>query len=179
MKDTWSRAYDQLMEHEGGFTDDPRDPGNHLPDGRPGCTNLGITQKAWEAYVGHKVTHEDMKALTREIVEPFYKKEYWTSTKGDDLPYGIDYMVFDMGVNSGPGRAAMTLQKAVGTTPDGAIGPKTLAAVRAADQDDLIKTFSKERLEYMESLKNWETYKNGWTRRVNEVATLATSLARA
>jgi len=177
MKETWALAFDKLMEHEGGFQADPRDPGNHLPDGRPGCTNLGVTQKAWEDYVGRQVTHDDMRALTREDVNPFYKKLYWDSIKADSLPRGVDYMVFDMGVNSGPGRAAMTLQACVGAKPDGAIGPATLAAVSNANVDDLIDKFSEARLEYMQSLKNWEIYKGGWERRVKEVAALADNIA--
>lgn len=178
MKDTWPRAFDQLIEHEGGFTSDERDPGNKMPDGRPGSTNLGVTQNVWEEYVGHEVTHEDMKRLTKSDVEPLYKKQYWDTVRGDDLPYGVDYMVFDMGVNSGPGRAVRTLQKAVGATPDGVIGPKTLQAIQSADPHDLIESFSQARLEFMKSLKTWDVYGKGWERRVNEVATLSESLAR-
>ena len=100
MKQTWGMAFNQLLEHEAGFTDDPRDPGNHMRDGRPGCTNLGVTQQAWEDYVGRPVTHDDMKQLTRESVEPFYKKKYWDAIRADDLPMGVDYMVFDVSVNS-------------------------------------------------------------------------------
>lgn len=179
MKQTWDIAFEHLLISEGGFTDDPRDPGNSLPDGRPGSTNLGVTQKVWEEHVGHKVTHEDMKALTREDVEPLYKDKYWNSIKGDDLPIGIDYMVFDMGVNSGPAKAARTLQEAVGVKPDGLIGPMTLRAVDFIDSEKLIKDYSDRRLGYMMSLKGWETYGKGWERRVDEVAELSTEMAKS
>jgi lysozyme family protein len=173
MKQTWGMAFNQLLEHEAGFTDDPRDPGNHMRDGRPGCTNLGVTQQAWEDYVGRPVTHDDMKQLTRESVEPFYKKKYWDAIRADDLPLGVDYMVFDVSVNSGPGRAAMILQECVGSKPDGVIGPATLAAVSNENREDLIQEYSLKRLQFMQSLKNWPVHGKGWERRVSEVAQLA------
>jgi lysozyme family protein len=177
MKETWPKAFDKLLEHEAGFTDDPRDPGNSLPDGRPGCTNLGVTQKAWEDYVKRQVTHDEMKQLTRESVEPFYKGQYWDVLRADELPFGVDYAVFDMGVNSGWPRAAMLLQECVGANPDGKIGPATLAAVAAVPATDLIKQYSQKRLEYMKTLKNWPVHGKGWESRVNEVAALANSMA--
>jgi lysozyme family protein len=179
MKETWAMAFKKLIEHEGGFTSDPRDPGNKLPDGRPGSTNLGVTQKVWEDYVGQQVTHEEMKALTKADVEPLYKKQYWDSIRGDLLPRGVDYVVFDMSVNSGPGRAAMTLQSCIGVKADGIIGPATLAAVSNANLHELIESFSEKRLEFMEKLPEWPIYGNGWERRVNEVAELAENLTQA
>lgn len=179
MKSTWERAFAELMQSEGGFTDDPRDPGNWLPDGRPGCTNLGVTQRAWEEYLGQQVTHEEMKALTPEIVNPFYKKKFWDVIKADDLPAGIDYMVFDTCVNSGPAKAARILQGCIGATQDGSIGPATLAAVSNANLDKLIDDYSAARLNFMQSLSGWKTFGKGWERRVNEVAGLADKMAQA
>lgn len=179
MKSTWALAFDALMESEGGFTDDIRDPGNFLPDGRPGCTNLGVTQRAWENFIGRQVTHDEMRALTPEQVKPFYKQKYWDVIKADDLPGGIDYMVFDTCVNSGPGRASRILQQCVGTTPDGSIGPATLAAVTNANLEKLIDDYSAARLDYMQSLNGWPVYGKGWERRVKEVAELADSLSQA
>ena len=179
MKSTSTLAFDALMESEGGFTDDIRDPGNFLPDGRPGCTNLGVTQRAWENFIGRQVTHDEMRALTPEQVKPFYKQKYWDVIKADDLPGGIDYMVFDTCVNSGPGRAARLLQQCVGTTPDGSIGPATLAAVTNANLEKLIDDYSAARLDYMQSLNGWPVYGKGWERRVKEVAELADSLSQA
>ena len=179
MKSTWALAFAELMKSEGGFTDDTRDPGNYLSDGRPGCTNLGVTQRAWENYVGRKVTHDEMRALTPETVNEFYKQKYWDAIKADDLPSGIDYMVFDTCVNSGPSKAARLLQECVGAKPDGAIGPATLAAVTNANLDKLIDDYSEARLNYMQSLTGWPVYGRGWERRVNEVAELADTLSQA
>ena len=169
MKETWDFAYTSLMEDEGGFTDDLRDPGNKLPDGRPGCTNLGVTQAAWEAYIGRQVTHDEMRALTPETVKPFYKVLYWDKVRADDLPAGVDYAVFDMCVNSGFGRAAMLLQECVNAKPDGAVGPKTLDAVRSHHGELLLKDYSKRRLAFMQSLPQWKFYGVGWETRVKEV----------
>jgi lysozyme family protein len=179
MKSTWDMAFEKLLQSEGGFTDDIRDPGNFLPDGRPGCTNLGVTQRAWELYVGRQVTHEEMRNLTPEQVKPFYKKKYWDVIRADDLPGGVDYMVFDTCVNSGPSKAAKLLQECVGAKPDGAIGPATLAAVTNANLEKLIDGYSDARLNYMQSLNGWPVYGKGWARRVNEVAELADQLSQA
>ena len=176
MKENWDFAFGKLIGHEGGFTDDERDPGNSLPDGRKGSTNLGVTQKVWEEYVGHKVTHDDMRALTPVTVKPFYKALYWDKVRADDLPHGVDYVVFDTCVNSGPGRAAMMLQEAVGAKPDGAIGPMTLSAVRSQPSDVLVKDYCKRRLAFMKALPKWPTYGEGWERRVKEVEAMALKL---
>ena len=176
MKSTWALAFAELMKSEGGFTDDTRDPGNFLPDGRPGCTNLGVTQAAWEAFIGHKVTHEDMKALTPETVEPFYKKKYWDAVKADDLPDGLDYLMFDFAINAGPGRAIKTMQKAIGSTPDGAIGPKTMQALKDANQGELVAKFSAEKEAFYRSLPTFATFGKGWLRRVAEAKTHAETM---
>lgn len=177
MNKNWDFAFKQMIAHEGGFTDDERDPGNQLPDGRKGCTNLGVTQKAWEGYIGRQVTHDEMKALTPDLVNGFYKRRYWDAVKADDLPSGVDYIVFDTCVNSGPGRAAKLLQEAVGANPDGAIGRMTLQAVEAQPVDQLIKDLCARRLAYMKSLPTWQTYGRGWERRVIESEQLALKIA--
>jgi lysozyme family protein len=176
MKENWDFAYTKLIGHEGGFTDDERDPGNKLPDGRKGCTNLGVTQRAWEDYINRQVTHDDMRALTPVLVKPFYKTLYWDKVRADDLPHGVDYAVFDTCVNSGPGRAALLLQEAVDAKPDGAIGPMTLNAVRSHNKELLIKDYCKRRLAFMEALPTWKTYGAGWESRVKEVEAMALKL---
>jgi lysozyme family protein len=172
----WDFAFTKMIGHEGGFTDDPRDPGNTLPDGRPGCTNLGVTQRAWEAYVGKQVTHDEMRALTPATVKPFYKTQYWDKVRGDELPHGVDYVVFDTCVNSGPSRATKMLQEALGANPDGILGPMTLMAVRAVQPDALVSDVCERRLAFMKSLPRWDTYGNGWERRVQETEKYALGL---
>jgi len=160
-----SRSLGLILKSEGGFTTDPRDPGNRLPDGRPGSTNLGVSQANWEAYVGHPVKWSEMRTLTPEIVKPFYKKNYWDKVKGDDLPTPIDYLMFDFAVNAGPVKSIKIMQKAVGTVQDGILGPMTMKAIKAVPIDKLIKDFSDEKEWWYKSLKN-ETYEGGWLNRV-------------
>lgn len=165
MKDNFDAALKAILHHEGGFVNHPSDPG--------GMTNLGVTKKVWEEWVGHEVDEKAMRALTPEVVGPMYKAKYWDKVKGDDLPEGVDYCVFDAAVNSGPGRAAKWLQSCVGVDPDGGIGPKTLAAVAAFDAAELVDDYTKRRLSFLMDLQHWPTFGKGWGRRVAEVQTVA------
>jgi lysozyme family protein len=176
MISNWDQAFKQMLASEGGFTDDERDNGNKLPDGRKGSTMLGVTQFNWEQHVGHQVTHDDMRKLTPADVEPLYKKKYFDAVRGDELPNGIDYLVFDMGVNAGPGRAIKLLQAAVGTTPDGGFGAITMAAVQAADPVELIEKFSQEKEAFYRSLDSFTVYGTGWLNRVAAVKLKASSM---
>lgn len=161
MKDNFEAALKAILHHEGGYVNHPADPG--------GMTNLGVTKRVWEEWVGHEVDEKAMRNLTPEIVGPMYKVKYWDKIKGDELPTGVDYVVFDAAVNSGPGRAAKWLQACVGVDPDGGIGPKTLAAVRAFDTNQLIEDYAKRRLSFLIDLPTWNTFGKGWGRRVAEV----------
>ena len=168
MKDNFDAALKAILHHEGGYVFHKDDPG--------GMTNLGVTKKVWEEWVGHEVDEKTMRSLTPEVVGPMYKAKYWDKVKGDDLPEGVDYCVFDAAVNSGPGRAAKWLQSCVGVDPDGGIGPKTLAAVAAFDAAELVKDYAKRRLSFLMDLPHWPTYGKGWGRRVAEVQTVASSM---
>jgi lysozyme family protein len=121
-----------------------------------------------------------MKDLTVEDVAPIYRKNYWDRMKCDDLPRGLDLCVFDFGVNAGTGRSAKYLQRMIGTTVDGGIGPNTLRAVaNYVDEVGLegaIKTFQDNRQSYYEKLKTFETFGRGWTRRNTETTELAVSM---
>ena len=178
MISNWDNAFAAVMKSEGSFSDDPRDPGNHLPDGRPGCTNLGVTQKAWERYVGRQVTHDDMRALNLAIVQPFYKTQYWNAVQGDTLPRGVDYLCFDLAVNGGPARAAKTLQQALGVTADGVIGMQTTNTASLADPVELVKKFSDVKRAFYKSLNN-PTYERGWLNRSDTTEALALAMLEA
>ena len=116
-------------------------------------------------------------------VAPIYKKGYWDRMKCDEIPNGLDLCLFDFGVNAGPGRAAKFLQKIIGTTVDGGIGPQTLNALQqkiGGDDDygisDIIKEYQSARQEYYEGLSTFATFGKGWTRRVEETTELALEL---
>jgi lysozyme family protein len=168
MKENFREALQAVLKHEGGYVHHPRDPG--------GRTNLGVTQKVWEAWVGHPVGEKEMRALTPATVARLYKRRYWDAVKGDELPTGLDYLMFDFAVNAGPGRAVRTMQKALGTNPDGAIGPKTMAALKAADPTDLIAKFSMEKELFYKALPTFATFGRGWLRRVDEAKSHAVTM---
>ena len=168
MQLNYDKCLETILHHEGGYVNHPKDPG--------GETNLGVTKRVYEEWGGTK----DMKDLTVEDVAPIYKKNYWDKLKGDDLPGGLDLCVFDFGVNAGPGRAAKYLQSMIGTTPDGGIGPMTLAALQKyVDENGLVESieeYQKRRQEYYEKLSTFATFGRGWTRRVDETTELAKKL---
>lgn len=161
MKSNFDEALKAVLHHEGNFVNHPKDPG--------GMTNLGCTKRVWEEWCGHEVDEKAMRALMPADVAPLYKSKYWDKIKGDELPAGVDYVVFDAAINSGPGRAAKWLQSCVGVDPDGGIGPKTLAAVAAVDAKTLIDDYAKRRLSFLTDLPTWPTFGKGWGRRVEEV----------
>jgi lysozyme family protein len=168
MKENFPAALQALLKHEGGYVNHPSDPG--------GMTNLGVTKRVWEEWVGHDVDEKQMRALTPELVAPLYKKKYWDKVCGDELPTGVDLAVFDLAVNSGPGRAAKMLQKVLGVTQDGAIGPQTIAKALNIDSSKLVADYNAERLAFLMALPTWGTFGKGWGRRVAEVTEQATHM---
>ena len=105
-----------------------------------------------------------MKDLLVEDVAPIYRKNYWDRMKCDDLPRGLDLCLFDFGVNAGTSRSAKFLQRLIGTTVDGGIGPNTIRAtynyIDEVGLDGAVKNFQKARQEYYENLKTFETFVN-------------------
>jgi lysozyme family protein len=152
----------RVLKHEGGNVDDPRDTG--------GRTSRGITAARWAEWrQTHPGLPEDVWEAPQAEVEAIYREKYWDVLQCDRLPVGIDYAVFDWGVNSGTGRPIPYLQKLVGVEADGIIGPKTLAAIASRDPAIVISGLCDERMVYLKGRPNWETYKNGWTSRVSDV----------
>lgn len=169
MKINFDASLRKLLAHEGGYVNHPSDPG--------GMTNLGVTRRVWEQWTGKAVTEADMRGLTAAMVAPLYKEKYWDAVKGDELPTGVDYAVFDAAVNSGPAQAAKWLQRAVGVADDGKIGPATLAAVCSKPALDVVAGFSSQRLAFLQGLKTFPVFGKGWSRRVAEVNTTASNMA--
>jgi lysozyme family protein len=168
MQSNWDNAFKMMLASEGGYVNHPSDPG--------GMTNLGVTKRVWEEWVGRESNEKEMRSLTPEMVEPLYKRKFWDACKCDDMPSGIDYLVFDFAVNAGVGRSAKILQTAVGVTPDGGIGPITLAAVKAQDPAELVQKFSDAKEAFYRSLNTFETFGKGWLNRVAAVKIKANTL---
>lgn len=170
MENNFEQCLALVLKHEGGYVNNPKDPG--------GMTNLGVTKRVWEEWVGHPVDEAAMRALGPQDVAPLYKKNYWDKIKGDQLPAGVDYACFDLAVNSGVGRAAKILQKALGVSQDGAIGPATLNAVASSDARNLATEICDLRLEFLQGLPTFDTFGKGWTRRVQEVEKIAFDMVK-
>lgn len=168
MQANFKKALAHVLGHEGGFSDHPRDPG--------GATNLGVTLRTWQDWLRRPVAVAQLQKLTPEDVAPLYEKKYWRIAGCDSLPSGLDYLVFDFAVNAGPGRAVKTLQTAVGATPDGVLGPKTLAAISALGIEKTIERFTEERLKFYRSLHTFDVFGRGWTRRTEEAESIAKTM---
>ena len=168
MISNWQKSFELMLKSEGGYVNNPADPG--------GMTNLGVTKATWENWVGRESDEAEMRGLTPEKVEPLYKKKYWDAVRGDELPPGISYLCFDFAVNAGAGRSIKTLQTAVGVTPDGGFGPMTMAAVQAVDPVELIERFSQAKEDFYRSLNTFATFGKGWLNRVADVKVKATSM---
>lgn len=149
----FDQAFVELLGNEGGYSNDPNDPG--------GETNWGITLVVARenGYVG------TMKDMNQDIAKIIYSKKYWLPTF-DDLPYQVAFQVFDAAVNSGTSQAVCWLQRAAGVADDGKIGPVTMKAVLEADPTKLVLLFNAERLLFMTNLSTWGSFGKGWARRV-------------
>jgi lysozyme family protein len=169
MKENFRGCLELLLKHEGGFVNHPQDPG--------GMTNLGVTKAVYEDWLDRKVDESEMRALSADDVAPLYKSRYWDRAKCDDLPSGVDWVVFDWAVNSGVSRAAKALQRFVGVDSDGAIGPMTIQAVKMYQPAEIIEAMGKMRQDFYEGLSTFDTFGRGWTRRNEETTAKALEMA--
>lgn len=171
MKENYGRCLDEVLRHEGGKVDDPRDPG--------GRTAYGVTQNTYNAWRKKQgLATRDVFKITRSEIEAIYRNEYWNKVKGDDLPAGVDLAVFDFAVNSGVSRSAKYTQALVGVTQDGIIGPNTLKAV-SAYKGKLNLDLCDKRMAFLKGLSTWKTYGKGWTNRVNSVRSVSEEMRKA
>lgn len=175
MRGNFDQCLKQVLRHEGKYVNHPSDPG--------GRTNLGVTQRVYEDWVGYPVNEAVMRKLTVAHVKTLYKVKYWDVVKGDDLPLGLDLCVFDFGVNAGPNRAARYLQKMVGAATDGEIGPHTLSLtkqfVRERGKVAGILVYQDMRREYYKMLNTFPTFGRGWLNRVRDIEMAGVVMAKA
>jgi lysozyme family protein len=157
---TFETAIDHILRHEGGYVNDPRDPG--------GETNWGISKRAYPDV--------NIKGLTREGAKAIYRRDYWDRCRCDQLPLMLRLPVFDMAVNQGAIAACKTLQRAAGVLADGIIGPATMAAVDADEVNVWIGFMSRRAQRYAEN-PQIGVYGKGWFNRLMDVA--YSSLRRA
>ena len=155
------------LQQEGGFVDDPYDPG--------GATNMGITLATFQRY-SPTATVADLQAIDQATVAMIYQFGYWQPSQAPAFAPGVDLMMFDMSVNAGPGRAAKLLQQCLGVAMDGDIGPITLAAAQAKDPIGLIKSLGSAQYWFYRDLSTWANFGRGWTARVKAREDAATAL---
>lgn len=158
MKENYAQALKQVLKYEGGKVDNPKDPG--------GRTAYGVTQDTYNAWRKKQgLPNADVFTISQSEVAAIYKYEYWDAIRGDDLPSGVDFAVFDYAVNSGVSKAAKTLQGVVGVTQDGQIGPQTIQAAKTY----VAMAVTNKRLAFMQSLSIWSTFGKGWSARIADV----------
>jgi lysozyme family protein len=172
MQTNFDNSFARVIQSEGGYVFDKDDAG--------GETNLGVTKVAWAAYLGRAVQDGEIKALTVDLVKPFYKKMYWDKMHCDALPNGLDYAAFDFAVNAGVGQSSKFIQRSVGAKDDGSIGLATLAAVAKADPRLLLLGFTNQKVAFYRGLveKNatQEKFLKGWLARANDVENKAMTM---
>jgi lysozyme family protein len=165
----FSHCVNVVLAIEGGYVDDPQDPG--------GATNHGITLATLSAFRGGAVTKDEVRALGAGEAKTIYRQKYWNAVRAGDLPAGLDLAVFDCAVNSGPKRAGLLLQQALGVTQDGIIGPITLQAASACPVPETIARYDGLRLAFLTRLSTFPTFGKGWRKRVETVEREALTLA--
>jgi lysozyme family protein len=167
---TYDDALRRLLAHEGGYSNHPSDPG--------GPTNFGITIHDYRKYIDADGTAEDVRRMTVGQAKAIYRSKYWSAMRCDDLPAGVDYAVFDYGVNSGIGRAPKVLKRAIGLdASNSTVTPQVIAAVKARDPKGLINAICDERMRFLKALRTWPVFGKGWSRRVAEVRAAALAMA--
>lgn len=155
--DLFPRAAEIILSHEGGYVNDPRDPG--------GETRWGISKRAYPG--------EDIRNLTRERALQLYRRDYWDACRCGEMPWPVALVLFDAAVNQGADYARRTLQAALKVEADGAIGPRTMAALAKADPVPVAIEIQAQRMMRYAALPGWRTFGLGWTRRAFAVAQAA------
>jgi lysozyme family protein len=160
MQGNWTASLTAVLKSEGGNDDDPLDHG--------GRTSRGITQREYDAWRRERhLSIRDVWSASTDEIATIYRDEYW-KPHCDALPAGADYIYFDMAVNAGPFRAAVLLQRALGITADGRIGPITRAAISTANPATLVQSYSNVKRAFYLSLHQ-PKFTKGWLNRVEAV----------
>ncbi len=179
MQQNFQKALARVLQYEGGKVNDPHDPG--------GKTNQGITQRTYSAWLRSQgKPTADVFTMPDADRDAIYKSEYWDMVSGDQLPAGLDLVVFDASVNSGAAQAVKWLQSSLGSAYTGAIdgilGAKTLDALTASSattDDALIEGVCSRRLAMLKRLTTWKYFGTGWSARIANVQKTALAWADA
>ncbi|MDZ7918526.1 glycoside hydrolase family 108 protein [Rhodoferax sp.] len=163
----FDQAFDRLINHEGGYSDDPKDPGNWTG----GKCGAGVLKGTKYGIAANTYGHLDIKNLTLEQAKAIYREDFW-DIAGQAHP-AVKFQLFDAAVNHGHANAIRILQRAVKVADDGAWGKVSQAALDAMDYQDVLLRFLGHRLKFWASLQKFDTYGRGWTNRGAENLLLA------
>ena len=169
MKDIYDDSLRRVLAHEGGYTNHPSDPG--------GPTNWGITIHDARAYWKRDADAADVRAMPKEVAKRIYKSKYWDAMRCDELPAGVDYAVFDFGVNSGISRSLKFLEAIAGVPQDGKPDDVLIRTVANLPPAPVITELCDKRLAFLKRLKTWPVFGAGWGRRVAEVKSAGLKMA--
>ena len=172
MSTEFKRSLAKVLVHEGGYVNHPKDPG--------GATLQGVTQRVYDDYRrSAKLPVRPVRQMGESERDVIYRARYWDLIKGDRLPAGVSYVVFDGAVNSGVSRSVKWLQAALGVNADGVIGMETLTRLgEVQDHDVLIGKILDRRMAFLKALTTWKTFGKGWTGRVNGVRSVGQAWAK-
>lgn len=170
-KENFGSSLAKVLVHEGGYVNDPADPG--------GATNKGVTQAVYDGWRrSHGEAVQSVRSISVDEIAGIYRLLYWDRMRGDDLPAGVDYAAFDFAVNSGVSRAAKFLQAVAGAADDGVIGRQTLDAVMRMGARQAITALCNKRLGFLRGLGIFWRFGKGWTTRVEQVRADALGMVR-
>lgn len=174
MKANFAKSLKAVLVHEGGWSNHPADPG--------GATMRGVTQRVYDAYrAGKGQAKRSVRLIDNAELADIYARQYWAACRCDDLPSGVDAVVFDQAVNSGPVRSIKWLQQSLKTyrgAVDGQMGLATLRAVAEDDNNDaLIDRMCDRRMAFLKALRTWSVFSKGWTKRVAGVRAMGKAMA--
>jgi len=174
MERNFPEALAHTLRFEGGWANHPSDPG--------GATMKGVTHKTYADYLGRVITHDELCGIPDEHLADIYRNRFWNACRCDELPDGLDIAVFDTAVNTGPAQAARLLQRIVGVPADGAIGPKTVAAVNDYVATHglyaLIEAYTEARQSFYRLLPTYVHFGEGWRKRADGVDKLAKEICQ-
>ena len=166
----FNQAFDLLIGHEGGYTNNPNDPGNwtggKVNSGTLRGTKYGISAASYPTL--------DIKNLGLQEAQDIYRRDFWNKAGCPDCSPRLALALFDAAVNNGVSRAVKWLQGAVGVTQDGGYGSQTRAAVQKAMAKDpldldLATEVHAQRIFFMASLADWKNFGLGWARRLASI----------
>jgi lysozyme family protein len=169
MQQNFAACMTFMLQAEGGFVDNPDDPG--------GATNEGITLATLQRHFPND-TVADLKAMSDATRDDIYRRDYWNAVAGDALPSGVDLTVFDFGVNAGPRRSVRMMQEAIGVDADGQVGPITLARLGQMGASGVITRLGQMQAAYYRAEDDFDEFGKGWLARTTRRQAAALALVK-